>query len=179
MVCKTTFITKRRAAYSLVELMTASAAGTLVIAVTSALLFFSSRSFVSLLNYVDLENLSRIALDTMSKEIRQANNLASYNSTNLTFTDSDGLLLQYTYDPAGGTLSRVKNGQTKVLLTGCDTLTFGIYQRNPTNNYNVVTTTNAALCKLVQLNWKCSRTIMAAKVNTESVQSAKIVIRKQ
>ena len=159
--------------------MLGSALGTLVFAVIGSLSFFSSRSYVALVNYVDLENYSRTALDTMSAEIRQANNLASYNATNLTFTDFDGVLLQYDYNASAGTLSRIKSGQTKVLLTGCDTLTFGVFQRNPTNNYNVVTTTNAALCKLVQLNWKCSRTIFAARVNTESVQSAKIVIRKQ
>ena len=34
-------------------------------------------------------------------------------------------------------------------------------------------------CKLVQLHWICSRKIFGAKVNTESVQSAKVVIRKQ
>lgn len=159
--------------------MTASGVGTLVITATGALLFFCLRSFVALTNYVDLENSSRNALDTMSAEIRQANNLASFNSTNLTLTDYDGVLLQYNYNPTAGTLSRIKNGQTKALLSGCDALTFGIFQRNPTNNYNVVTTTNASLCKLIQLNWTCSRSIFAAKVNTECVQSAKIVIRKQ
>jgi hypothetical protein len=33
------------------------------------------------------------------------------------------------------------------------------------------------LCKLINLSWKCSRTIFAQKVNTESVQAAQIVLR--
>jgi hypothetical protein len=33
--------------------------------------------------------------------------------------------------------------------------------------------------KLVQVTWVCSRSILGKKVNTESVQSAKVVIRKQ
>ena len=111
------------------------------------------------------------------EEIRQSKGLASFNDTNLTFTDFDGLSLQYTYDPSAGTLSRIKSGVSQKLLTSCDSLTFDIFQRNPANDYNVVRTTSAKQCKLIQLNWKCSRQIMSAKVNTESVQSAKIVIR--
>ena len=34
-------------------------------------------------------------------------------------------------------------------------------------------------CKLVDLNWRCSRQILQQKVNTESVQTAKIVIRNE
>ena len=36
---------------------------------------------------------------------------------------------------------------------------------------------NPAICKLVSVSWRCSRTILGQKVNTESVQTAKIVIR--
>jgi len=76
-------------------------------------------------------------------------------------------------------LSRSKGASTSALLTECDSLSFSVFQRNPTNDFNAVSTTNATLVKLIQLNWKCSRTIFKSKVNTESVQSAKIVIRKQ
>ena len=65
-------------------------------------------------------------------------------------------------------------------MTECDYLRFAIFQRNPIGGtYDQYATASATNCKLVQLNWICSRTILGAKVNTESVQSAKIVIRRQ
>ena len=39
--------------------------------------------------------------------------------------------------------------------------------------------TTATGAKLIKLNWTCSRTILGQAVNTESVQTAKIVMRKQ
>ncbi len=180
MDCKTTSTTKASCkAFTLVEFLVSSGVGALSLVSIAYVTFFSARSYISMANYVDLETKSRNTLDTMSSEIRQANSLTSYSSTNLTFQDYDGATLQYNFSPTAGKLYRVKNNQTKELLNGCDSLAFGVFQRNPTNNYAVVSTTNSSLCKLIQLNWTCSRTILSAKVNTESVQSAKIVIRKQ
>jgi hypothetical protein len=159
--------------------MIASGVGSIFFLVIGAMSYHSERSFVAMVNYSDLETRSRNALDTMTREVRQANCLTSYTATSLTFQDFDGQPLSYTYDPSTRELSRTKNGITSTLLTECDSLSFSVFQRNPTNDFNVVSTTNPALVKLIQLNWKCSRTIFKSKVNTESVQSAKIVIRKQ
>ena len=55
-----------------------------------------------------------------------------------------------------------------------------MFQRNPVNGkYDQYPTATASQCKLVQLRWVCSRDLIHARRNTESVQSAKIVIRKQ
>jgi hypothetical protein len=71
-------------------------------------------------------------------------------------------------------------------LTECDAWNFALYQRTPyvtTTNVLYYPATNDAgvfdvnLCKLINLSWKCSRTIFAQKVNTESVQAAQIVLR--
>ncbi|MEJ2010407.1 MAG: hypothetical protein P8Z30_20015, partial [Acidobacteriota bacterium] len=71
-----------------------------------------------------------------------------------------------------------------VLLTNCEYLAFGISQRNPSNEFCFYPATNTttskldpSLCKLVDVSWKCSREIFGKKVNTESVQTAKIVMR--
>jgi hypothetical protein len=61
-----------------------------------------------------------------------------------------------------------------------DYLTFQIYQRNTVaNTYDQFPTGSVGLCKLISVSWICSRTILGSKMNTESVQTAKIVIRKQ
>lgn len=152
----------------------------LVLAAVASMSVFSGRSFAALSNYVDLDMYSRNALDRMTKEIRQTNRLKSFSSTHLTFEDADGADLSYIYNAAAGTLTRVKAGVSEVLLKGCDVLNFSVYQRNPVGgSYDVYPTATADTCKLVQLSWICSRTILGAKLNTESVQSAKVVIRKQ
>jgi hypothetical protein len=67
-----------------------------------------------------------------------------------------------------------------MLLTNVDFLSFQIFQRNPVaGTYDTYPTSSATNCKLVSVSWICSRSILGSKLNTESVQTAKIVIRKQ
>lgn len=170
---------KNRAGMTLVEMLVAVAVGSLVLAAVGLLMLFTVRSFVALGNYNDLDQASRNALDIMSYDIRQTRALTTYATNQLIFTDYDGAPLIYVWNanPNALTLSRIKGAQTKVLLKQCDYLRFGISQRNPSNNFNFYPTTNAATAKLVDVSWTCSRQILQQKVNTESVQTAKIVIR--
>ena len=164
---------------TLVELMVAVAIGALILAAVGKLSLFTARSFVALGNYNDLDQASRNALDIMSREIRQTRGLTTYATNRLDFKDYDGFPLTYVWDPNPNalTLSRIKGAQTKVLLRQCDFLSFGIYQRNPTNDFKFYSTTVPAQVKLINVSWRCSRQIFQKKVNTESVQTAKIVIR--
>ena len=167
---------------TLAELMVATSIGSIVALGLASLSFFTARSFAAMANYVDLDHRSRIALDTMSREIRQTTRLTDSTATSLTFQDYDGGNLQYVYDKDAKTLARIKNGVpgSKPLLEECDTLAFSVYQRNPIGGtYDQYAAATASTCKLVQLRWVCSRKILGVAKNTESVQSAKIVIRKQ
>jgi hypothetical protein len=152
----------------------------LVFAALAQLTFFSGRSMVAMINYTDLDFWSNRALKLMSKEIRQANRLKTSTSTSLVFVDFDGADLTYSYDAFKQELVRIKGAKSQVLLKDCDQLQFSIFQRNPVmgafNQYPVAT---PGTTKLVQVSWICSRQILGAKVNTESVQSAKFVIRKE
>ncbi len=182
MDCKITSTRSRQAAFTLSELMIASAIASVIATSLSALVAYSGRSFAAMANYVSLDRASRNALDVMSREIRQANRLTSASSTNLVFEDFDGGTLEYAYEVATKTLKRKKDGvtDTKPLLTECDHLQFSTFQRNPIGgSYGVYPNATPETCKLVQLQWICSREIFGMKVNTESVQSSKIVIRKQ
>ena len=130
-------------------------------------------------NYSDLDRASRNALDNMSREIRATSQLTAFTTTKLTFKDPDGTTLSFEYNPGNGTLTRKRGGTNTTLLKECDFLEFHISQRNPSNNFTfyAVTGTNYATAKLVDVNWRCSRKILGNKVNTESVQTAKIVLR--
>ena len=163
---------------TLIELMVATVLATIVFAVVGTLAVYTARSFVAMGNYNDLDEASQNALDTLSHEIRATRNLSSYTPTKLVFVDWDNASLTYEWIPSTGLLTRTKAGVTTTLLKQCDYLRFGISQRNCTNDFNFYSTTNAPTqAKLVDVSWRCSRQILQQKVNTESVQTAKIVIR--
>ena len=152
--------------------------------ITLAIIGFSvytSRSFAGLYNYMELENQSRIALDTMTRDVRQTGRLTGYATNYISFVDSDGANLTYRFSPTDRTLTREKGGTSTTLLRECETLTFSIFQRNTTNGTydQYPTTLSESNTKLIQLSWICSRKITGTTINTECVQTAKIVLRNQ
>jgi prepilin-type N-terminal cleavage/methylation domain-containing protein len=172
---------KQRSAFTLVEVMVASGiAGVLLIAL-SQLTFYTGRSFAALTNYVELDKFSRNALDQMIYKVRQADELVEFTPTKIVLNYQKTNRLSYVYSADSRTLKEVLNGKSKTLLKECDKLAFSIFQRNPeSGSYDQfpATLTNSA-AKLVQVSWVCSRVVLGLQVNTESVQSAKIVIRNQ
>jgi len=161
--------------------MTAAGIGSVSFAAIYTLVFYLTRSFLAMGNYADLDKISRLALDQMTRDIRQAQYLVSSASNQLAFNVGGSNTLTFTYDSAARKLTRSKTGeQDKVLLSECDYLLFNTYQRNMSNQvFNAFSNATPATCKLVDLSWVCSRQIMQQKVNTESVQTAKIVIRNE
>ena len=181
-----------RQGLSLVEVMVACTIGFMTLASVASLSLYGARSSLALTNYTDLDSKSRYALDVISREVRQATAVTDFSTTNgainwLTLTNAtQGVTVTLTYDANQRTVTMDKTGQqTLTNLTECDQWNFGLYQRTPwVTSTNVVffPATNSSgaidktLCKLVSLSWKCSRSIMAQKVNTESVQAAQIVL---
>lgn len=177
---------------SLIEVLVAMGVGSLVLAAVSSLTMYAAKATTAMVNYTDLDTKSRYALDVISREIRQATALLSFQ-TNLpvksfTLTNaSQSAAITLTYDSNARTVVMSKTGQADLTaLTECDTWNFSLYQRTPyitATNVLYYPATNTAgvldvsLCKLINLSWKCSRTIFAQKVNTESVQAAQIVLR--
>jgi prepilin-type N-terminal cleavage/methylation domain-containing protein len=176
---------------TLIELMVSVALGCVLVLMTTSLWMFSSRSFAAMSNYVDLDAKSRKALDQMSRDIRQATQVAGFQMSGttkwLTVTNAiQGTWATYLWQAATRTLVCQKPGQAdQVYLTECDRWDFQPYQRSPqaTGNYLFVPATNTAgaydpsICKLVNMTWKCSRTLLGSQRNTESVQTAQVVLR--
>jgi len=159
------------------ELVVSLCLGVMASAAVLILSAHTGRSFVEMVNYVDLDHSNRIALDTMTRELRQVEQLTSFSSTALTFADKDGIPLSYVYSPVDRTLTRIKGDQETEVLKQCDNLRFAMYQRTPVaRDYNLIPTTSPASCKAITVTWNCSRTIFGARANTEG-QTAKIVIR--
>src|SRR5947208_5038462 len=129
MVAKLTSTRPRTdAAFTLPELMVASALGVLTLLMVAVLSTYSSRSFVASANYVSMDQQSQLALDKMSREIRQALRLTDFSPTSLTFEDADNKPLMFHYDSEARTLVRTGGGETNTYLTDCDFLQFSKYQ---------------------------------------------------
>jgi prepilin-type N-terminal cleavage/methylation domain-containing protein len=173
--------------FSLTELQMALAVSAVILTALLSFTVYASKCFAALENYVDLEQKSQNALDTMTRNIRQTQTLSSYSTrtvngtlvTNrLTFIDEDGTSLIYNY--TNNVLLQSKGGEVSMLLTNVDFLTFQLYQRNTVaNTYDQFNASAIGSCKLISVSWICSRSIIGNRLNTESVQTAKIVIRKQ
>lgn len=168
-----------RAGVTLIEYLFAIGVGTLLAAVIVGLSISSSRNFAALANYSELTTSSLNALDQMTRDIRQSVKLTGYSSSQLTFSNgSNQPPVVFTYSPGNRTLTRQQGTSTKVLLTECDSLNFAIYQRNTVpGTYDQHPVASLSNCKVVAVDWSCSRSILGTKVNSEAGQSAKIVIR--
>ena len=180
--CKTTCTSSRdlkaRAAFSVMELVVSLLLATLAGSSLLILSVYTGRSLAEMVNYVDLDHNNRIALDSMSRELRQVRQLSSFDNTSLTFMDKDDRPLSYVYSPLQRTLTRIKDGVPAIVLEQCDNLTFAMYQRTPVaNRYELIPTSSPSECKVITVRWNCSRTILGTKANTEQGQAAKIVIR--
>ena len=176
--------------FTIAEMLVATALAGLVMVMVMGSFRYSGTSFAAMGNYSDLDRKSRNAVDVLSKEIRNASALTAYGTSpkSLTFTNATtAKAFTLTYDSANRVLNFSKTGQTtQQILTQCDQWDYALYNKAPlltTTNILFYGATNGAgvidvrLCKLINMNWKCSRTIFGSKRNTESIQTAQIVLR--
>jgi len=164
---------------TLFEILIGMGVGCFVLATVCSMYFYSYRSFAAQLNYVDLDQNSNRALDKMSQQVRQVKALTEFTTNRLVFTDYDDQTLSFSYNPTNKTLVRTKGAQSETLLTGCQWLIFSIFQRTPVaGSFDQYAATDLSTAKLIQVSWLCSRPLFYnSQVNTESMQSAKVVIR--
>ena len=166
--------------FALVEAIMAIGLTGIIMVVLVGVTLFSGRSFVCLANYVELDDKNRLAIDHLTRDLRECNKVMFCLSNYLALEASDGFPITYFHNPSTKKLTRFKAGQPMDLLTGCENLTFHFCKRNTiTNTYEQFPASTAAEAKVVDVAWKCSRQILGVTANTEAVQTAKIVIRKQ
>jgi len=173
--------------FTMVEMLVSVGLGTLLLSGVMILYINGIRSFVAMGNYQNLDAKSCNTLDVLSREIRNSTVLLSYvPNQSLTLSNASarnglGQINIITYNPTARTLVLKRTAQSDLTnLTECDRWSFAIYNRVPitsSTNISFNAATNAASCKLINMSWKCSRTVLGAKLNTESVQTAQIVLR--
>jgi hypothetical protein len=142
------------------------------------LYLYGIRTFAESANYMDFETQNRAALNRISQTLRQATKLTYFDSQTLTFLVGSNSV-SFTYSPGQRALLRQSGGMSYVLVGDCDSVNFGIFQRNPIQGgYDCYPAATPADCKVVQLDWRCSRPVLGSS-NTASAVSARVVIRKQ
>jgi prepilin-type N-terminal cleavage/methylation domain-containing protein len=179
-----------RAGFTLIEVMVAMGLGGILLAVIASVSLWSGKTFAAMANYTQLDSASRNALDRLTREIREVESLHSYtedaNQKELKLVaGTNGQFLYIRYNKAAKTLTRYLVGDPapETLLRDCTVMNFNLYQRNTVSNsfnqFPVYTGTNASLtCKVIQMDWICSRKLLPTELlNSESIQTAKIVIR--
>ena len=177
---------------SFVELMVAMGVGSIVLGTVMSLSLFGARSSSSVANYTEMDTKSRYALDLISREVRQATAVTAFQNTStnksLTFTNAmQGTTARVRWNSTSRTVVLERTGFPDLAaLSGCDQWNFELYQRTPivtsTNLLfyratNVSGTITPSLCKLVNMSWKCSRSMLGQKWNTETVQASQLVLR--
>lgn len=179
--------------FTLVELVVSVAVGVVAVGVIVALTIVTAWHYLATYNYVKMDDMSRNAIDVLSREIRNSTALMSFSTNDpqflqLTNANDGGDAAKITYDSTARTLSLNKPSQSaRTLLTECDSFSFELFNRYPLINstvmsfYSSTNTTNGALdpksTKVINMNWKCSRSILGSKLNTEIVQTAQVVVR--
>jgi prepilin-type N-terminal cleavage/methylation domain-containing protein len=174
--------------FTLVEMMVAVAVGCLLLAALATLYVFSMRSFAAMANYSDLNNKSRYASDLISRDIRSCLKVVNATATQLVLNEPDDTTgnTTYNFDEVAATLSRTKNGETKVLLNGVESLSFALYQRPFVNVTPYDTAGNEKFppatissAKLIAFQWSCSRRLVGSLNNSESLEAAMVELRNQ
>jgi prepilin-type N-terminal cleavage/methylation domain-containing protein len=166
--------------FTLVEMMVGLAIGCLLLAALATLYVFSMRSFASMANYSDLNQKSRYASDLISRDIRSCNSVVSSTPNKLELNEPDDVTgnTTYVYDPNADTLSRTKNGVSQVLLTGVNSLSFALYEKPDVGaSYEQFPSATASTAKLIGFQWSCSRLLVGAQNNSESLEAAIVEIR--
>lgn len=183
MVFTNTYTRQRRRGATLVEYLVTLAITGLVIAVGAAISENFIRSVAFLSNAVDLDAKNRLAIDRISREIRQCDAVSSAWSNGIVLRAGTNLTT-FEFHPNTRTLTRSDDtGSTEVYLKGCDYIRFDLFRRNSSllsgryDEYPTATTGRDG--KIVQINWVCSRRLLGFAANEGRMQSARVVIRNQ
>jgi type II secretory pathway component PulJ len=178
---------KRTAAWTLLEMMIGVTAFSIAGAAIGSAYLFGLRSFKAMSNYSELNQQNREAMDLITREIRQAKTVLPNENTStstkhyLTLLDGSNEKIVYTFDSSLRQLTRTSNGVSRVLLDDCYLVKFNLGTRVPATNsssspYYPASDLNEA--KIIDLTWKSHRTLPGGVINSEDIQTAKIVIRK-
>ena len=181
---KLSYYKKRQSGWTLLEMMLVVGIFSVVSAAMGSLFLFCIHGFASMSNYAALDKANREALGLLTREIRQAKYVSSFGTNSITIRNGEGLDVTYLFNADTKQFVRkASDGSRVALLEDCNLLSFQLYQRNNVSNtfdiVKVATNNWQQTVKVIQLSWKTSRRLPTSVLNSENIQTARIVIRKQ
>ncbi len=183
-------ISRARQGWTLSEMMFAVGIFTLVGMALMGTYIFSVKSMASMAGYALLDAQNRQAMDLLTSEIRQSRQVMAYTTNSITiltanWDGSTGPTVRYTFNPTTKKMERrnLTDGSVKTLLANCSLLQFNLYTRCPSNavfgSFPVAVNNWSNTAKVLQLSWKTSILQPSGIINSENIQTARIVILKQ
>lgn len=167
---------------TLVELLIASSLTGLVLAGVLSMFLFLGRTGANVANYADMETQARLALERFGQDARQAGGI-TWNSANSVTLHVNGADIFYTYNSVARTFSRSVGAVTTVLVEGVtDEFSFTGYTIGGTKvEYDLSTaagrTSASGVTKQLQIYFKASRTDATVARATNTVLSARFILR--
>lgn len=174
--------------FTLVEMMVAVGIFSIVGMAFMGTYMFSIKSMAAMYNYALLDAQNRQAMDQLTREIRQSKQVRAYTTNSITILTanddgSTGPEVTYSFSPSTQKLLRQSPAGTKALLDNCNLLSFQLFTRCPSNavfgSFPVAVNNWQQTVKVLQLTWRTSMTLPSGIINSENIQTARIVIRKQ
>jgi prepilin-type N-terminal cleavage/methylation domain-containing protein len=180
---------RAKRAWTLVEMMVAVAIFSLSSLGLMSLYVFSVKSMASMYSYALLDANNRQAMDQLTREIRQSDKVLSFTTNSITIQTADpsgaaGPTVTYSFSPSVKRMLRTSSdGTSTTLLNNCSLLSFQLFTRCPSNGvfgiFPVAVNNWQQTVKVLQLTWKTSIIQPSGIANSENIQTARIVIRKQ
>ncbi len=122
---------KKQNGFSLIELITVIVILGVIVAMSSLLLSQGFNAFFNTANIADANSQGQLALERMSRDIRQIrspSDITTATSTQLSFNDINNDAISYTL--SGSNLTLTQNSTTQILAVGINSLTFTYYDQN-------------------------------------------------
>jgi hypothetical protein len=152
---------------------------------------YGLRSFAVMGNFADLDEKGRLAVDRISRDLRQATGVVSYRSSadrkTLVLTNAlAATTVTYVWDADTRTLTSEEPGESPVVyLTDCESWNPSFFQDlpQPSTVLPLLPATHSTgqfelqSARVVKMTWQCSRSVPGMKGTTESAPSLQIVLR--
>ena len=173
---------RRKAGFTLVEVMVVVALSALIAAMAMPTLLFFSKSMLGVGNYGEMSSRSRTALEVFSRDLHAAETIIGASGSSLTVTlppELSSATVAYTYSSANKELTRTETpasgtATSRVLFGDVVSFAFVYYNRlgvDVTSSASVLTES-----KSVQINAQLLKSVLSVD-NTDYIISARFLMR--
>lgn len=165
-------IVRDQRGFTLTELLVVTAVLAILLGAVILIQQKGQEAYVMGSNRVETQQNARVALDLMTRELRSATAVTAIpSSTSMTFTDQNGVSVQY--QVSGGTLNRSAGGTTTALIGGVQSLALTYYSAYSGQTNTGTATGTASAVRVIKIDLE-TRTEESAGAGTFADRRAKL-----